>query len=106
MRNQALIGVGLFVIAFWLAWQVGGKIAAWDLRTLEFGAFTIPGFPVAILILRDWRAGFHVFLIWLLFEDLVRKYLGNNMAIFFAKDVLAGLLYVSLFVEIRKGREK
>jgi hypothetical protein len=106
MRNQALIGVGLFVIAFWLAWQVGGKIAAWDLRTLEFGAFTIAGFAVAILILRDWRAGFHVFLIWLLFEDLVRKYLGNNMAIFFAKDVLAGLLYVSLFVEIRKGREK
>ncbi len=106
MRNQALIGFGLFVIAFWLAWQIGGKIAVWDLRTLEFGAFTIAGCAVAILILRDWRSGFYVFLVWLLFEDLVRKYLGNNMAIFFAKDILAGLIYVSLFVEIRKGREK
>lgn len=106
MRNQAMIGFSLFVIAFWLAWQVGGRIAIWDLRTLEFSAFTIAACVVAILILNDWRSGFYVFLVWLLFEDLVRKYLGNNMAIFFAKDVLAGLMYISLFVEIRKGREK
>ena len=38
--------------------------------------------------LRDWRNGFYVFLVWLLFEDLVRKFLGNNLAIYFGKDVL------------------
>ena len=31
----------------------------------------------------------------ILFEDFVRKYLGNNMAIYFAKDALAIILYLS-----------
>jgi hypothetical protein len=32
-----------------------------------------------------------------LFEDIVRKYLGNNMAVFFAKDALVMVLYLSFF---------
>jgi len=31
------------------------------------------------------------------FEDLFRKFLGNNMAVFFAKDVLTIVLYISFF---------
>jgi glycosyltransferase involved in cell wall biosynthesis len=39
---------------------------------------------------------------WLLFEDFARKYLGNNMAIYFAKDVLAAVVYLSFFLAYRR----
>ena len=57
--------------------------------------------PVAIAIvlavLNDWRRGFYAFVVWILFEDIIRKYLGNNMAIYFLKDALVIVLYVSFF---------
>ncbi len=61
---------------------------------------------MGLTILRNWRLGFYMFLVWVLCEDLVRKYLGNNMAIYFGKDVLVGLVFISLYVEVRKGRVK
>jgi len=106
MRNQALIGVTLVVLGLWLAWEVGGKIVANDMGTLTFAALGFAGCAVAIAILRNWRSGFYLFLIWLMFEDLARKYMGNNLAMFFGKDVLLALVYIALFREIRQGREK
>jgi hypothetical protein len=106
LRGQAVIGLSVLLIGIWLAWQIGGKVAADDWHTLEFAAFGLAGFWVAITILRRWRTGFYMFLVWLLFEDLVRKYLGNNMAIYFGKDVLVGLVYISFFAQVRRGREK
>ena len=76
------------------------------MRTLEFAALGFAALWVAITILRNWRLGFYMFLVWVLFEDLVRKYLGNNMAIYFGKDILVGLVFLSLFVEVRKGHVK
>jgi hypothetical protein len=104
MRNQALIGVGIFIFGLFMAWELGGKIVDNDVSSIAFVALACIAFFVAIKILRNWRLGFYSFLIWLLFEDLVRKYLGNNMAIYFAKDVMVGLTYVALFVDIRRGR--
>jgi hypothetical protein len=106
VRSQALIGLSVFVLGIWVAWQVGGKIAGEDMRSVEFAALGLAGFWVAITILRKWRTGFYMFLVWLLFEDLVRKYLGNNMVIYFGKDVLVGLVYISFFAQVRRGREK
>jgi hypothetical protein len=106
VRSQAVIGLSVFLIGIWLAWQVGGKVATNDWRPIEFVVFGVVGFWVAITILRQWRTGFYMFLVWLLFEDLVRKYLGNNMAIYFGKDVLVGLVYISFFAQVRRGREK
>jgi hypothetical protein len=106
MRNQAWIGLGLFSFALWLAWELGGKIAAEDMRSIAFITFGFAGCVVAVTILRNWRNGFYMFMVWLLFEDLVRKYLGNGTALFFGKDVLALLTYISLFAAIRGGREK
>jgi len=105
-RTQAVIGLSVFVIGIWLAWQVGGKVATNDWRTLQFATLGLAGFWVAITILRKWRTGFYMFLVWLLFEDLVRKYLGNNMLIYFAKDILVGLVYVSFFAEARRKHER
>ena len=89
-----------------MAWEIGGKIAAGDLGPIEYFALACIGAAVAIAILRDWRQGFYMFLVWLLFEDLVRKFLGNNMTIYFAKDVLVGLVYISFYAQVRRGRAK
>lgn len=105
-RNQELIGLGLFALAFWLAWELGGKIAAQDTQSIALLTLFIAGCAVAVMILRGWRSGFYLFLVWVLFEDLVRKYLGNGTALFFGKDILVLLTYISLFRAIRSGREK
>jgi hypothetical protein len=47
--------------------------------------------------------GFFLFIPWVLFEDLARKYLGNGTALFFGKDVLAFVVYLSLSFAIRRG---
>lgn len=106
LKNQQLIGLSLLVLSLYAAWRVAGTIATGDLTSLYYAAFGFAGLFVAVTILRNWRLGFYFFLTWLLFEDFVRKFLGNNMAIYFGKDVLVGLVYVSLFVEIRRGRAK
>src|SRR6267378_5952415 len=69
-------------------------------RPLPLLGFIGSAFVVAIL--NNWRNGLYFFLIWLLFEDFARKYLGNNMAIFFAKDVLAAFVYLSFFLAYRR----
>jgi hypothetical protein len=75
-------------------------------RLMELGLIAI-GCAMCVLvvtILNDWRKGLMIFLGWLLFEDLLRKYLGNNMAIYFAKDALAAVFYVSFFTSMRRAR--
>jgi hypothetical protein len=106
IRNQALIGVSLFVLALWLAWIVGGKIVAQDMRSILYTVLMFAGCVVVVTVLRNWRTGFYLFLVWMLFEDLVRKFMGNNLELFFGKDVLLMFVYIALFVEIRRGREK
>jgi hypothetical protein len=106
IRNQALIGVSLFAIGLWLAWEIGGMIVAGDTSSLAYGALLLAACAVAVACLRKWRWGFYLFLIWLMFEDLIRKYMGNNLVLFFGKDVIAGLVCVSLYIAIRHGREK
>src|SRR5271156_1137229 len=105
-RSQAMIGFSLVIIALWAAWQIGGKIATGDLRSIEFATLGFAACVVAVAVLRNWRTGFYLFLIWMLFEDLSRKYLGNGTALFFGKDVLILLVYISFFMAVRSGREK
>jgi hypothetical protein len=105
-RSQTLIGFGFFILSMFLAWGIGLKIADDDFRFLAYVALVLAGGVVAITALRNWRTGFYMFLIWLMFEDLVRKYMGNGLALFFGKDILLGLVYLSLFIAVRSGREK
>jgi hypothetical protein len=106
MGNQGLVSIGVFVLGLWAAWQIGDKLAGGDMQSLFIGALGFAACAVAVAILRNWRSGFYLFLAWLSFEDLVRKYLGNGTALFFGKDVLVGLLYVSFFVALRARREQ
>jgi len=106
VRNQALIGLYIFFLAILLAWQIGGVITGNDVRALIFAAAGLVGFFVIVTILRNWRTGCYLFLVWMLFEDLFRKFMGNGLVLFFGKDILAALVYISLFAAIRRGREK
>jgi hypothetical protein len=67
----------------------------------DFTILVLLGAILAILltvyIVNDWRRGLYAFVFWILFEDIVRKYMGNNMAVFFAKDALVMVLYLSFF---------
>jgi len=106
IQNQAVISVVLFLLSILAAWQAAQWISAGQTKMLIFAGMAFVLCAIALTILRSWRMGFYLFIVWLMFEDLIRKYLGNNMAIYFAKDVLAGLTYISLFVAIRRGRAK
>jgi hypothetical protein len=64
------------------------------------------GIAFATKILNNWRRGLYIFFGWLFVEDFARKYLGNNLAIFFAKDVLVVLVYLSFYAEGRNRKEK
>lgn len=104
-KQQNVVGLLVLVFGVFVAWQLGGWISNGDITILKYGAIAAVIGLIGSRILRDWRSGFYVFLTWLLFEDLIRKHLGNNMAIFFAKDVLALLVYISLIIAIRKREE-
>ncbi len=101
-----MVGLGLTALSLVLAWYVGGWIAGEDITQVEY-LFVAAAVAVAsVAILRNWRTGFYIFLPWVLFEDTVRKYLGNNMVIYFAKDFLVALVYLSLFVSVRHKRDR
>ena len=106
LRNQPLISITVFVFGIYTAWKLGHWISDGNYQELAYSAVGLALFAIAFAIARNWRSGFYLFLVWLLFEDLVRKYFGNNMLIYFAKDALAGLTYVALYLAIRKGRAK
>jgi hypothetical protein len=69
---------------------------------LAYASLAAVGLVVVLAILKNWRNGLYLFLGWLLFEDLVRKYLGNNMAIYFGKDLLAAMVYLSFYLAYRR----
>jgi len=81
-----------------VVWLLGQAIAADALRGVILLGAAIVAVFVVVKTLGDWRSGVYLLLTWLLFEDLVRKYMGNNMYVYFAKDVLVGATYVSMLI--------
>ncbi len=106
VNQQTVVGLGLVAISLLLAYEIGGWIAGEDLKQVEY-LFVAAAVAVAsVAILRNWRTGFYIFLPWVIFEDAVRKYLGNNMLIYFAKDFLVLLIYFSLYNSVRNRRDR
>jgi len=104
--SRAPLVLGIFVLVVFLAYEAAEAILANDLTTLgALGALAVGG-VLLVTVLNDWRRGLYVLMAWMLFEDLLRKYLGNNMAIYFAKDLLAIVLFVSYFRDRRKQRSE
>ena len=91
---------------------MGGILAAWLMAQsvlegaiyLLMPAGLIVGTIVLYRTMKNWREGVLIFVIWMLFEDLARKFMGNNMAIYFAKDVLAAACLLSFYNSRRHER--
>ncbi len=101
-RRTPLLGVAVFLFALFAAYEVSGYILSGDTFGIIFIALGALACVLVIAILNDWRNGVYLFLGWLLFEDLVRKYLGNNMVIYFGKDLLVAVVYLSFLIAIRR----
>ena len=100
-RGQ-LTTFGVLVVGALAAYQLAEYVISGDFVGLAYAGMALVGGAIAIGILNNWRKGVYFFLAWLLFEDFARKFLGNNMAIFFAKDILALVVFTSFLAAYRR----
>jgi hypothetical protein len=97
----AFVFVLIFVVA---AYEFSELVLSGELKGFAYVALLGIGGVFIIAILNNWRNGVYFFFTWLLFEDLARKYLGNNMAVYFAKDILVAAVYLSFFIAVRRKK--
>jgi hypothetical protein len=76
-------------------WLMRGWILRGAFQNVILALLSLLVLGLGGLVLGNWRQGLYAFLGWLLFEDMIRKYMGNNMAVYFAKDALVGITYLS-----------
>jgi hypothetical protein len=100
--RRPLIAFGVLVIGAFAAYQLAHYVLNDDITGLAYAAMCILGGAVVIAILNNWRNGVYFFLSWLLFEDFARKFFGNNMAIYFAKDFLFLVVLISFLAAFRR----
>ena len=93
-----LFGAGVYVFA--------QDVVNNDTTSLAYVGLISLGITFMIAIIHNWRNGVYFFFAWLLFEDFARKFMGNNMAIFFAKDALIVVVYLSYFLAYRRKSVK
>ncbi len=92
--------------AFLLAYLVGEWILYGTAQDLWFRLLAIVATLIALTVLTNWRHGVFLFLLWVVAEDLPRKWLGNSMVVYFGKDVLVGVIYLAFLLEWTKGRTR
>jgi len=103
--SRKLLAAAVFVLLFVVAaYEFSELVLAGDMMGFAYVALLAIGSVFIIAILNNWRNGVYFFFTWLLFEDLARKYLGNNMAVYFAKDVLVAVVYVSFIIAVRRKK--
>ena len=96
--GRNLLMVVLIALA---AYECADLIIEDAFTTLYYVGLVVLGIVALVALLQNWRAGVYCFVAWIAVEDLIRKYLGNNMIIYFGKDFLALALYLSFFVARR-----
>jgi len=101
-RKGPLLTIGTFVVGAFAAYQSAEYVVRGDFTGMAYAGMALVGGAIVIGILNNWRNGVYFFLSWLLFEDFARKFLGNNMAIYFAKDFLALIVYISFLAAVRR----
>src|SRR5580698_1839677 len=101
-RRGLVLGFAFLAAAIFGAYELSGMILSNDVISLSLVAMICVAAGFVLAILRNWRHGVYCLIAWLLFEDFVRKYAGNNMAIYFAKDILTAIVYLSFFLAYRR----
>jgi len=105
-NRRSISTIFIFVVGLLGAYGVSEFLVANDWTGLGLVVIGIVGLVFAVKILNNWRHGLYIFFGWLFVEDFARKYLGNNMMIYFAKDILVLLVYLSFFLARRNRKEK
>jgi hypothetical protein len=104
IQPNAVKALALLVGFFALIYYVSGWVTAGSNFYLALTLVAAVAFIVMNTILADWRRGIFLFLFWLIFEDLIRKYAGNGIYIFFAKDFIIAFTYFAMFVAYRRKK--
>lgn len=102
LSRHPLIALGFVILFVIAAFKASDFVLVGDMTGLVYIAIAAVICALVVAILNDWRRGLYFFIAWLLFEDFVRKYLGNNMAIYFAKDLLLLVVYISFLAAYRR----
>jgi hypothetical protein len=100
--RRPLLVFGTLVVGAYAAYELAQYVINDDMTGLAYAAMCITGGAIVVAILNNWRNGVYFFLAWLLFEDFARKFLGNNMAIYFAKDFLLLVILISFMTAFRR----
>lgn len=100
--RRLLLVLGTLVVGAFAAYEMAQYVINDDLAGLAYAGLCLVGGAIVIAILNSWQNGVYFFLGWLLFEDFARKFLGNNMAIYFAKDFLLLVVYISFLAAFRR----
>src|SRR5579863_6869778 len=101
--NRQVKAVVMSLVLLAVIWELAAWVVAGSDQNLMMFGLSLVVIALVVHILNDWRRGVLVFLVWLLFEDLARKYLGNSMTVYFAKDCLVGIAYFSFYFAKRRG---
>jgi hypothetical protein len=101
--GRNLLTMALIALA---AYECANLIIEDNLVALYYVGLVVLGLVALVAILKDWRNGVYAFVAWIAVEDLIRKYLGNNMIVYFAKDFFALALYLSFFIARRSTSTK
>ncbi len=101
-RRGPLLTIGTLVVGALAAYLAAEYVISGDFTGMAYAGMALVGGVIVIGILNNWRNGVYFFLSWLLFEDFARKFLGNNMAIYFAKDFLGLVVFISFLTAYRR----
>ena len=100
--------IAIATVAFVMAsfFYLAPTVAAGDYRHAAIlSTYGLMGLAT-VLVLRDWRMGIIGFSIWIVFEDLIRKSLGGALIVYFVKDMLIAITYLSYAVSGWLGRRE
>jgi hypothetical protein len=100
--NRQIKAAVMGLIVLGTIWELASWIVAGSNPSLIMFGLSFVVVALVVHILNDWRSGVLVFLLWILFEDLARKYLGNSMIVYFAKDFLVAIAYLSFYFAKRR----
>src|SRR5208282_506611 len=102
VSRRPLLVFGTLVVGAWAAYEMAQYVINDDMAGLAYVGLCLAGGAIVIAILNSWQNGVYFFLAWLMFEDFARKFLGNNMAIYFAKDFFVLVVYISFLAAFRR----
>jgi hypothetical protein len=105
-NNRQVTAVLMLLGALAASWILAQWILGATPGRLALGALAFLVLLLMLTAVVNWRLGLYFFFLWLLFEDLARKFLGNNMAIYFGKDILVAICFFSFFVSTWRSKEK